>query len=175
MDFDLKRKPIRSSIYTETVTIQGENYEIACFDTEPYANIEEYRIYKTIGQNSIVLRTANDWYAFFSKAAKAASVDKRTVIKDYNKRVLQSCVMAVVQGIELDELGGKAEIGLLLDKKAPVSEKLSFINQFNSSDTPFSKNDWRNASRKDRLYQILPEKEFISLLRKMLSDDSRND
>ena len=175
MDFDLKRKPIRSSIYTEAVTIQGDNYEIACFDTEPYANIDEYRIYKTIGQNSIVLRTANDWYAFFSKAAKAASVDKRTVIKDYNKRVLQSCVMAVVQGIKLDELGGKAEIGLLLDKKAPVSQKLSFINQFNSSDTPFSKNDWRNASRKDRLYQILPEKEFICLLRKMLSDGSRND
>ncbi len=38
--------------------------------------------------------------------------------------------------------------------------------------TLFSRDDWRNATRKSRLYQLLPEEDFLPLLLKMLAADT---
>ena len=60
MDFDMKRKPVRSSITTDKVVIEGQEYEIAHFDTEPYENIEEFRLYRAKKDLVKVLRTESD-------------------------------------------------------------------------------------------------------------------
>ena len=171
MDFDLKRKPVKKSLYTEKVTINGVEYELACFETVPYKDVEEYLLYKKVGRNSTVLKTVPQWQAFFERVNRAASGEKSVTIRDYEKRRLQSCVMAIVQGVEIKALGGKANVPILLDKDVSVSKKLNFINQINNSSTVFSNEDWRNCRRKDRLYQLLPESEFIDLLRKIISAD----
>lgn len=168
MDFDMKRKPVKESIYTERPTIDDQTYEIACFETEPFETVEEYKLYKAKAQNSQVLKTESDWRAFFERVNRTQTGQKRVAITDYNKRVLQSCVMAVVQGVEITALGGRAEIDILLHKSVSVAQKLNWINMFNKGKTRFTKNDWRNARRKDRLQQMLPEQEFLPLLLEML-------
>lgn len=109
MDFDLKRKPIRSSFKTVYPLINGVSYEIANFSTEPYLNVEEFNLYRSQHKNIVgesednspakparmrlnfprsntkiksehCLRTIKDWDTyFFSRIEKAKRRKKRTV------------------------------------------------------------------------------------------------
>lgn len=168
MDFDMKRKPVKESLYTANPKIDGQTFEIACFTTVPFNDVEEYKLYKSKAKNSLVLRTVSNWNSFFERVSRTLNGEKRVAITDYNKRLLQSCVMAVTQGVEVKALGGKADIPMILDKNISISKKLNWINKFNQGETIFSNNDWRNCKRKDRLYQLLPEEEFLPLLMKMI-------
>lgn len=109
MDFDLKRKPIRSTFKTVYPLINGITYEIANFSTEPYFNVEEFILYRRQHENIVgkskdnsptkptrmclsfprantkvkpehCLRTIKDWDTyFFSRVEKAKRRKKRTV------------------------------------------------------------------------------------------------
>ena len=109
MDFDLKRKPIRSTFKTIYPLINGITYEIANFSTEPYFNVEEFILYRRQHENIVgkskensptksfrmcrsfprsntkvkpehCLRTIKDWDTyFFSRVEKAKRRKKRTV------------------------------------------------------------------------------------------------
>lgn len=70
LDFDMKRKPIRESFYTEKPVIEGISYRICCFDTEPFSTVGEYKMYRKQAVQlaadkknnpSKALRTKTDW------------------------------------------------------------------------------------------------------------------
>ncbi len=65
MDFDLKRKPVKSSMETVFPIVEGERFEIVNFDTEPYETVSEYQQYKNASKKC--LRTEKDWSLFFAK------------------------------------------------------------------------------------------------------------
>ncbi|MBQ8965193.1 hypothetical protein [Ruminococcus sp.] len=159
MDFDLKRKPIRSSMRTVNPIIDGVEYEIANFDTEPYDNLDEYKVYKSVGKGNKVLRTVNDWNAFFLKAVlKEKGIARKITDLDWER--LRSCVMGHRMGLWT--------IGFLNRADSTLSDKLYNINIFNqSADKSFTKSDWDNCIRQDRQRQLLPKDMFIDLLQAM--------
>jgi len=74
MDFDMKRKPDPSSFKTNYPVIQGKGYEILNFNTIPFADVAEYKLFKGVkddvtsgkkGNTGQALRTLYDWNQHF--------------------------------------------------------------------------------------------------------------
>lgn len=74
MDFDIKRKPVESSLTTVRPVVDGTEYEIANFVTVPYQDVGEYKAYRSLmvriitdrkDDPSRALRTVYDWSLFF--------------------------------------------------------------------------------------------------------------
>lgn len=74
MDFDVKRKPVQSSLTTVKPVISDVEYEIANFTTVPYTDVGEYKAYRSLKERVIAdrkddpsraLRTVYDWTKFF--------------------------------------------------------------------------------------------------------------
>ena len=150
MDFDMKRKPIRSSFETAYPVINGETFEIANFDTEPYADVEEYRRYRDaadrVRDNGYCLRTMEDWALFWHYIDNPGGRHVHT--GDLDWRILISCVRGHHHhGWTIPFLEGR---------KHSVAEKIEFINSFNKSDGHvFTRETWRNTMRKDRKDDML--------------------
>lgn len=72
LDFDMKRKPIRNSLKAEYRVIEGEQYEVAHIDTEPYLNSDEFIMYRSVAKSMKCLRTVEEWEQFFKKIEKKA-------------------------------------------------------------------------------------------------------
>lgn len=143
MDFDMKRKPIRSSFRTDYPVINGVTYEIAHFDTEPFENVEEFRLYRKKKELCNCLRTQADWDDFFLK------VDT----KDFNKKIKDldwSILMSIIMGYRANKWDIPALNGLT------VEEKCDWINQHNDSKRKFKPSDWKNARRPERQVNMLP-------------------
>jgi len=197
MDFDLKRKPIESSIYTVNPSLVDKDtgvtsvYEIANFDTEPYENIEEFELWKGIGRGMDVLRTKEHWALFFDKVRGKQDGGRRQIV-DLEWSKLMSAVMAYRLAVPLDGLGGKPPIFPLLEapSKGPkgtvivsVEDKVAWINSFNRSKKRFTVNSWKDCRKQNRLSQMLPELVYIDLVKEMLAwqppvagtDDSEED
>ena len=140
----MKRKPVRDSFTTDELTINGTKYEIAHFDSEPYINIEEFRLYRNKKKLTTVLRTISDWNTFWQKIDFNASGCK---IRDLEWSILFSCIMGYRAGFwiipELENLS--------------VEEKCKWINSHNSSSKKFKESDWKNARRPDRQVNMLPK------------------
>lgn len=177
MDFDMKRKPIESSLVNVDVIILGNHYDIANFETEPYDNIDEYRFYKNQARQTKCLRSLDHWVLFFDKINnKLTGSCHNRVIKDLAWSKLMSAVMAYRLQVPLDYLGNDyPHIPFLDDTSNSVEDKCSWINKFNHSHKKFTLNDWKNARRQTRISQMLPEITFKDVLDNMISWDPSSD
>ena len=175
MDFDLKRKPIRSSLYSANPTINKKVYEIGCFDTEPYDTIAEYEHYKAVGRNMKVLRTFKNWVMFFDKI-EAKQDGTRRIVRDLEWSMVFSCVMAFRLKVPMSFNGDQpVNIPFLSSNEHSVEEKCDWINQFNHSQKVFGLNDWKNSRKQIRISQMLPEEMFSDLLQSMMEWDGDYD
>lgn len=164
MDFDLKRKPVRDTLVDVHPCINGIDYNIACFNTEPYDTIAEYEHYKSVGRSMTVLRTYKDWIMYFDKI-DAKQDGKRRIVKDLNWSILFSCVMAYRLRVPLSFNGNNPiDIYYLDCSDISVAEKCAWINKFNKSKKKFGINDWKNCRKHERLSQMLPEPMFADML-----------
>ncbi len=143
MDFDMKRKPIRQSFFTDKVVVEGVDYEIAHFDTEPFKTIEEFRLYRNKKKLTDVLRTESDWDIFWMK------LDLNTTgaqPRDLDWAIFNSCIMGY--------RAGRWDIPGLMNKT--IEMKCEWINAHNSSSKRFKPSDWKNARRPERQANMLP-------------------
>ena len=156
MDFDMKRKPIRNSFTTDKVVVDGVEYEIAHFDTEPFRNIEEFRLYRSKKKLTDVLRTESDWALFWLKLdLNATGAQPRNM----DWAILNSCIMGYRAGRwDIPELNSKT-----------VAEKCEWINAHNSSDRKFKPSDWKNARRPERQANMLPRELIETKLQELIS------
>ena len=158
MDFDMKRKPIRGSFTTDRVIVEGQEYEIAHFDTEPFRNIEEFRLYRNKKKLTDVLRTESDWEIFWLKLDfNATGAQPRNM----EWAILNSCIMGY--------RSGRWDIPGLNDKT--VEEKCEWINAHNTSDRKFKPSDWKNARRPERQVNMLPREMIESKLEELINAD----
>jgi len=159
LDFDLKRKPIRSSIKNIDGTVDGISFTYACFETEPFENIEEYREYRKANEGFSCLRTKDDWDRFFLKLSDREKGYKRHAPDEWTR------LMSVIQGYrfglwQLPELDAcRNEDGSMDMKRA-----LSVINSHNHSNRIFKEAAWKNARRPERASQMLQEELLKDLL-----------
>lgn len=154
MDYDLKRKPDRSSFKTDYPVVNGVTYEIAHFDTVAYDTVEEFRLYRAKKKLCDCLRTQAEWDVFFLKVdTNACGMN----VKDLDWAI----IMSVIMGYR----AGKWDIPAL--NNLTVSEKCEWINQFNSSKKKFKETDWKNARRPERQVNMLPDSFLISKLTEM--------
>ena len=143
MDFDMKRKPIRSSFTTDLVTLDGQTYEIAHFDTEPFRTVDEFRVYRNKHKLTDVLRTEADWEIFWKKLSLNGTPAHP---RDLDWSILNSCIMGYRAGRwTIPGLEGKS-----------VEAKCDWINRHNTSRKKFKPSDWKNARRPERQVNMLP-------------------
>ena len=158
MDFDMKRKPIRGSVTTDRVIVEGQEYEIVHFDTEPFRNIEEFRLYRNKKKLTHVLRTESDWEIFWLKLdLNVTGAQPRNM----EWSILNSCIMGYRSDRwDIPGLNGKT-----------VEEKCEWINAHNSSDRKFKPSDWKNARRPERQANMLPREVIESKLEELMNAD----
>lgn len=158
MDFDLKRKPDRKSFSTDHPMIDGITYEIAHFDTEPYENIAEFRLYRKKKELFDCLRTESEWKSFFTKVDTDGC---GCIVKDLEWSILASVIMGYRAGRwNIPALEGKT-----------VVEKCTWINQHNDSVRKYKESDWKNARRPDRQANMLPEEFLKDKLEELQNSD----
>lgn len=148
MDFDLKRKPDRSSFKTDYPSVCGITYEMAHFDTVPYDTVAEFRLYRKKKESCDCLRTVTEWKSFFLKVDTDGC---GSIVKDLEWSILLSAVMGY--------RAGKWDIPALEGKTVP--EKCAWLNLHNGSSRKFKESDWKNARRPERQAHMLPA-EFLS-------------
>lgn len=171
MDFDLKRKPVRESMRTVTREIDGVSYEICDFSTVPFDTLEEFRLYRRVAEScrkTGCLRTLNDWNIFYARlSSDGSSVGKRVERhfrnSDGSDNLAWKTLTSVIMGYRL----GFWDIPYLSRKDLSVAEKISWINTFNSSDKPFTENNWKDCRKKNRVGQMLDEDVLFDLLDSM--------
>ncbi len=156
MDFDMKRKPIRNSFTTDKVVVEGKAYEIAHFDTAPFRNIEEFRLYRNKKKLTDVLRTESDWDLFWLKLdLRATGAQPRNI----EWAILNSCIMGY--------RSGRWDIPGLNEKT--VVEKCEWINAHNTSNRKFKPSDWKNARRPERQANMLPREMLEEKLQELIN------
>lgn len=144
MDFDLKRKPDRNSFRTDRPVVEGVQYEIAHFDTVPYEDVAEFRLYREKKKLTSVLRTELDWEIFFCKIDMNAVGKRITINKEWS--ILTSCIMG--------HRAGLWNIPAL--EYGTIEDKCHLINEHNNSGKEFKVSDWKNARRPERIVNMLP-------------------
>ena len=162
MDFDMKRKPVEVSVRNVicdgiddgTVKIDGR-IEIANIDTIPFEDIEEYKRYHDLKNNTNCLRTVSQWEAFFLRVKNDGGGTRRVLV-DLEWAKLMSIVIGYRQGVWLIPE---------LDDCSTVDEKICVLNKHNKSEKTFTRNDWKNARRPERVRQMLPIDNLKDILR----------
>lgn len=154
MDFDLKRKPDRTTYKTDYPVVEGVQYEIAHFDTIPYDTVEEFRLYRKKKKLVECLRTQDEWNLYFLKVdTNACGMN----IKDLDWSIL----MSVIMGYRM----GKWDIPALNSKT--VQEKCDWINTHNTSKKSFKISDWKNSRRPERQVNMLPDSYLLDKLHEL--------
>ena len=163
MDFDMKRKPIVDTMTSVYPVLEGNAYEIANFETEPYETVAEFLSYKKTAIScaaSGCLRTVNDWNKFFV-LLENRSIDKKSGQRKRNISDMEwSRIITLVMGYRF----GFWDIPSLSAKNLSLNEKINFINSLNKSGKRFGKNDWKNCRRPERKSQMLDKKYIMDLL-----------
>ena len=156
MDFEFSRKPIRESFAYPTENVCGIGYEVATFDTEPFADVHEYAKYRQKNSTMTCLRTQNDWDQFWSKIDLDAGRAKPR--NEAFARVF-SCVMGWRKGLY--------DVPFLASKKYSVAQKCDILNQFCDDSRTFKTSDWKNSKAPARQANMLPYEEIAEVLEKL--------
>lgn len=160
MDYDMKRKPVESTLRTERPVIEDMDYEVACVGTVPYDTPEEFELWYKRARARKCLRTEGEWRALFSSVRSATSGNPvRRHVGDYAWSQLMTCVMGHRLGLwsipELDR------------DDTTVAQKCAWVQTFNRSRRRFTESAWKNARRQNRQDQMLPRAEVEVMLRDM--------
>lgn len=159
MDFDLKRRPVATSMTPEFVPLpDGSRHEMATFTTEPWDTVEECLRGREIAREMSktgCLRTIDEWGAWHVKYTHG----KGRRIITAQRAVLMSIVMAHRQGI--------VNIPALADRSSTVTDKIEWLAQWGLGTV--SEGDWKNARRPERVSQMLPLDALDPYLHRMLS------
>lgn len=158
MDFDMKRKPDRSSFKTDRVELDGIEYEIAHFDTVPFETVEEFRLYRAKKELTTVLRTEEEWKLFWLKIDVGES-GCHAKIHNPKWSKLMSCIMGYRAG--LWEIPG-------LDRCTTLKEKLEWINQHNDSGKKFTESNWKDCRKPNRWSSMLPRELIQDKLKELV-------
>ena len=162
LDFDMKRKPIESTIKAEYYEIDGHSYEVATFETQPYEDKEEYLLYKRVAERQKCLRTVNDIHRFFNdiKCEQNNISYGPREDDDYLFKKLMSCIMAY--------RAGEIDIPHLDTPGLTVKEKVAWIQENNPSKSHvFNAKAWDKTSEKKRQAKRYPY-EVIKDIHEML-------
>lgn len=160
-DFDLKRKPDYTTLKNDKVPFDGKYYEIAHFDTIPFENIEEFRLYRRKKKSADVLRTVNDWMLF---KAKVASDEGNSKIKDLEWSKITSCIRYYRAGIiTISTL-------YLHTDDWTVQMICDWIQTHNRSKKIFKECNWKDCRKPERLSSALPISEIQDLLEELEDD-----
>lgn len=159
MDYDLKRRPVMSSMTAEMVPLpDGSVHEMATFTTEPWETIDDAlrarRIAKEMADSGC-LRTVAEWRAWHTRFAHGRG--RRIVTPQ--RAVLMSLVMAHRQGV--------VQIPTLSDRALSVRQRLDWIELWGLGTV--STSDWQNARRPERISQMLPLEELEPYLSRMVA------
>lgn len=161
MDFDMKRKPVQSSFHTVYPVVEDVEFEIANFETEPYATVAEYQLYKKAARSCTVLRTEKDWALFFAKVLRPDTGVVRACVRhiaDLDWSILFTCIMGYRLGLwDIPHL----------NEKLSVKEKVEWINLFNKTKKKFTENTWKDCRKQNRASQMLERRLVIDLLTEM--------
>lgn len=158
MDFDMKRKPDRNSFRTDRPMINSVEYEIAHFDTVPYEDEEEFRLYREKKDLTSCLRKEADWDIFWMKVDMNATGCK---VRDMDWSILNSCIMG--------HRSGRWNIPRL--ESGTLEEKCEWINTHNTSTKKkFTPSDWKNARRPERQVNMLPVEMIQEKLDEFMND-----
>ncbi|GAA3294894.1 hypothetical protein GCM10017708_31160 [Arthrobacter citreus] len=159
MDFDLKRRPVMSSMTAAAVPLpDGSRHEMATFSTEPWDTVEECLQARLIARELVktgCLRTVDEWHAWHVKFSHG----KGRRIVTAQRSILMSIVMAHRQGV--------VNIPVLADRSSPVADKLAWLGQWGLGTV--SEGDWKNARRPERTSQMLPLNALSPYLDRMLT------
>ncbi|MGM0928822.1 MAG: hypothetical protein ACQEXN_03810 [Actinomycetota bacterium] len=159
MDFDLKRRPVMSSMTAALVPLpDGSSHEMATFTTEPWDTVEEGLHAREIARElskTGCLRTVNEWGAWHLKFTHG----KGRRIVTAQRSVLMSIVMAHRHGI--------VNIPTLTDRSRTVTDKLAWLAQWGLG--AVTEGDWKNARRPERTSQMLPLDALDPYLARMLA------
>lgn len=159
MDYDLKRRPVLSSMRSEWVPLpDGRTHEVATFDTEPWETVEECLRAREIAREMAktgCLRTVTDWRDWDVKYTHG----KGRRIVTPKRAVLMSLVMAHRQGV--------VSIPTLADRCLTVAERLDWLAEWGLGTV--SRGDWDNARRPERASQMLPLDALDPYLERMVS------
>ena len=153
MDYDMKRKPVKNSFEAKKLIIDGESYEIATFTTVPFENVEEFRKYRQVKENTKCLRTMDDWEMFWFKLEVKDS-GSTVKVRDKDWSILFSCVIGHRAGLwtipMLDALKGES--------------RWAWLNSHNTSSKKFTSTDWKNAGRSSRQSNMLQREMLVEKL-----------
>lgn len=161
MDFDMKRKPARDSFRETSVIMDGTEYKIVNFTTDPFENIAEYTRFKELKDSSDCLKTMQEWERFFFRTEKGKECKVKSRNPEWTK--LYSCIVGHRKGLW--------EIPML--NVLSGAERNDWINLFVNKKTMgkrlFTKDDWKNAGKSDRQRNILPRELLTDYLEPMMS------
>lgn len=159
MDFDLKRRPVMSSMTAVPVPLpDGSRHEMATFTTEPWDTVEECLQARLVAREMAktgCLRTVDEWRAWHVKFVHG----KGRRIVTAQRSVLMSIVMAHRQGV--------VSIPVLADRSSTVADKLAWLGLWGLGTV--SEGDWKNARRPERTSQMLPLDALNPYLDRMLT------
>lgn len=157
MDFDMKRKPVQSSMKTVRPVVAGIECEICNFTTEPFATVSEYHQYRGTKGKMACLRSADEWALFFRKLSYYKTGAKP---RDLEFDRLKS----VVSGVRI----GAWDVPHLSSTEVSVPDKVNFINQaateLGLQCRLFKESDWKNARRPERAGRVLPKEHIADIL-----------
>ncbi len=146
MDYDLKRRPIISSMNAQWVSLpDGTSHEMATFNTEPWETVGDCVRAREIARDMAktgCLRTVEEWREWDVRYTHG----KGRRIVTPQRVVLMSLVMAHRQGV--------VTIPTLADRSLSVPLRLGWLAEWGLG--TISHGDWDNARRPERASQMLP-------------------
>lgn len=157
LDFDMKRKPVKSSFEYVSGNLYGIEYEYANFRTAPFNDLEEYHLYRNANKCFDCIRTKSDWDRFFLKLNDRSNGYKR-VTKDMEWAKLFSVIQGYRTGLwDIPEITAAESL----------ADKLAVINKYNHSNKAFNENAWKNSRKPERASQMLPVELIQDLLQEL--------
>ena len=159
---------------TVTRKIENKEYEICNFSTAPFENVEEFLLYRGIGESckkTGCLRTLHDWEIFYARISsdsdsvtvKMKRKERHIRNSDGTDNLAWKTLTSIIMGYRL----GKWNIPYLDREDLSVAEKISWINSFNTTGKEFTISNWKDCRKKSREGQMLSEDVLYELLTAM--------
>lgn len=155
VDYDMKRKPVESSLEERKLEFEGKEYGIPTFTTVPFRTIAEYEKYKRKA-NNMSLKTVDDYKTFFTESDVIPRYNKTT---DTNWTKINSCIKG--------HFAGMWNIPILDQKNRISAQKIADkLNEtFPECTHQIKAGDIYTAkSAKNRYSSILPKNEIEEIL-----------
>lgn len=158
---DVKRKPVVSTISTDTVVMpdDGEERQIVHYETEPWDTPQDFIRAKTVTESISHLGTA-DAVKDFLHRCKHSSRDSR-MSEGRKWEIMKSILQGHRMGLD------GYHIPTLSAPKLALSKKLEWLDSWGMRDKPITKSNWDNMRKPERQTHMLPFEEVKPYLEVM--------